>query len=419
VGVRPVFILAFAAIGCQALLSLEPSPSPTSGLDAAVDAGSQGESSPGDAQQATYFDFLDAQNWQSFAIETVTGSTGSSFISGGSTARYVVYVPYQYSPEGAYAGVFLSYDREGSFVDPRSWRWVDSSGHRLATATDDVYAYMSPGANQSLARWNSVHPEQPPEVFGTDAAWMTAASADGFVYFFPTLNPSGATTAAIVHRYDRGRAFTEPFSWAKLDLQSLGAQAMLRSTAFFANGAVYAFPYSGCAVFRHEPKGAMDQGWTTIASPYCAAGTGFAHAAFDGRFAYLPLSEGSLSDGGAINGPLIVRFDTNAPSAPESWTAVSLNRFGGGGSGQAVGAVFDGRYVFVASNAGATYRYDATLPFESSDSWLAQTLATVVPGLPSYEMSGFTFDGEYVYYLPSGYNMRTLRFRARTPRGSR
>jgi hypothetical protein len=411
-----VLVVSFGAFEACSAFGVDSSAEP---MDAQVDA--PADSTSAEASPTTYFDFLSPSNWEAFALDTVAGGTGDLFHESATTGHYVLYLPRSTAVGGYYSQSFLLFDRDHAFGDASSWRWVDAAGHRMGVATHDSYVYFSPGATDTAARWNAANPATAIESYGLNTGWLAPAVADGeHVYFLPSYNPNLASGDTKVYRYDVLRPFADAFSWSAFDLGTLAMASPLRSAALFASGALYAFPREGCVLFRYDTGAPFTAaGWSGITSPYCGAAgrEGFSHPAFDGRYAYLPISDALAPDGGAVSPRLLVRFDTSTPAASDAWKAMDLSRLGPSGSAP-VSAVFDGRHVFVLTDGGSIYRYDSRLPFEDPGSWLAQELSSVAGGLSRYAMAATAFDGEYVYCLPGVGSSRTLRFHARTPRGT-
>jgi hypothetical protein len=79
------------------------------------------------------------------------------------------------------------------------------------------------------------------------------------------------------------------------------------------------------------------------------------------------------------------------------------------------GDSFDGRYVyFVPYGGGIAVRYDTQgQGFGAVGSWEAYNLASLNGNAAQF--SGSAFDGQYVYFVPSG-NGVIARFNARSPR---
>jgi len=144
---------------------------------------------------------------------------------------------------------------------------------------------------------------------------------------------------------------------------------------------------------------------------------GYEGTAYDGRYMYFVPGEGDV---------FVTRYDTQGGfSTAASWTDFDLAEPDGGtdsgsvdsyeatdsGAGNFVGyqgAVFDGRYVYLVPygsfsgvNSGRVARYDTTAPFGANTSW--STFDTTTKDTAAAGFSGATFDGRYLYLVPSAY----------------
>lgn len=161
--------------------------------------------------------------------------------------------------------------------------------------------------------------------------------------------------------------------------------------------------------FRYDPSvGAFNDGaaWTSVdPSKFVAQYSGALGAAFDGRYVYF-----------APSGVGAVRYDTHGPyTAASSWTSFNLAAPNPSTSGYC-GAVFDGRYVYYVpfwdSNnveAGSSIvRYDTHAQFDAVTSWSNFDTTTLDPKARSF--AGGAFDGRYVYFVPyaAGDSLYTL-----------
>ena len=119
--------------------------------------------------------------------------------------------------------------------------------------------------------------------------------------------------------------------------------------------------------------------------------TGFRGGMFDGRYVYYTPGSNSI----------IGRYDTTLSfGAPASYSmfdtsVVTSDTAGFGGS------AFDGRYIYFANNAtrATICRYDTTLPFGASTSYVSFDLLSQINSLAS-GFGGCLFDGRYVYFVP-------------------
>ena len=122
--------------------------------------------------------------------------------------------------------------------------------------------------------------------------------------------------------------------------------------------------------------------------------TGFGGAVFDGRYIYIVPS----------TNPLIVRFDTTLPFSKTSSYAIFVSSQVSASFYGFQGGIFDGRYVYFVPNftstaSGIVGRYDVTLPFGATTSYATFDLTTVASSLTGF--IGAVFDGKYVYLVPN------------------
>jgi hypothetical protein len=238
--------------------------------------------------------------------------------------------------------------------------------------------------------------------------------------------PHAAAADQVAVRFDTAAAgFDDASSWSAFDLTTGGgADAVDATVPGFRGGAfdgryVYFVPgATGTAasgrVFRHDTTAdlAAAASWSSFDVTTVDAGAaGFFGAAFDGRYVYL-VPHGVMP-------ALVARYDTQAPfGSPGSWAtfdAASLDP----DAGAYVGAVFDGRYLYLVPNlaypgmfASLATRYDTRAPFTSSGSWTTfdTRLADTDGARDHRRFNGGAFDGRYVYLLPQGGLEPLLRF---------
>ena len=122
--------------------------------------------------------------------------------------------------------------------------------------------------------------------------------------------------------------------------------------------------------------------------------SGFAGAAFDGRYLYLvPF------DDGAVDG-LTARYDTQAPFGEGgSWALFDTTKVNPSSKGFQ-GAAFDGQFVYFApSKNGVVTRYETASPFSSTSSWSTFDSTTVAAAAEGF--AGALFDGRFIYFVPN------------------
>jgi len=122
---------------------------------------------------------------------------------------------------------------------------------------------------------------------------------------------------------------------------------------------------------------------------------GYQNAVFDGRYVYfVPFISITF-----------VRFDTQGTFTNVSdWQRMSTSTAHGGMVEEEVcrSAAFDGRYVYFAPYAAATFvRFDTQGTFTNSSDWQQMSMSTAQGGTALGDAyDGMTFDGRYVYFTP-------------------
>lgn len=254
-----------------------------------------------------------------------------------------------------------------------------------------------------------------------------------YVYFVPRLDKN-FTPEAVHHsrvlRYDTAGDFKDTRSWQAFDagnpVSSQGA-AFDGRYIYFCPGYEHAvelpaagptYQWSGVfpsgKVLRYDTQADFaDPGSYTT---YDASGTDgldtrcYDGAVFDGRYVYFV----PLESQGAV-----LRYDTQGDfSRPDSWAAYNARQTSGLEMGWSVGAIFDGRYIFIVPYSnGVVVRYDTTGEFRDPANWLAYDAGQTV-GLVTTGYDGAVFDGKYIYFIPfhqgsdssSGFHAKVLRY---------
>lgn len=138
---------------------------------------------------------------------------------------------------------------------------------------------------------------------------------------------------------------------------------------------------------------------------------GFLSSVFDGRYLYLvPYRNRGLDGKSAIDVPngTVVRYDTTAEfAAPNSWEKFDLSPVSNAAKGF-FGGAFDGRYVYfvpfdngVSNYHGTVVRYDTTGKFGDRPAWEAFDVSSKGPKAVGFV--GAVFDGRYLYLVPYAY----------------
>jgi hypothetical protein len=243
-----------------------------------------------------------------------------------------------------------------------------------------------------LTQWASADPPTSPGYggFAFDGRWVYA--------------PSSSALSGIVSRYDTKSPFGAS-AWQSFDIGSLDARCKGFAGATFDGRYVYLVPHSnGSAlgiVARFDSNGALGDAtsWSLFdVSALDSAARGFQGGSFDGRFAYfVPSFNYSGRDG------VVARLDTRGAFAtPSSWSTFDVATLDPRAKGF-FGSAFDGRFVYFVPNVygephGLVVRLDATASFGDASSWAVVDLTTIFGAARGF--AGAVFDGRYLYLAP-------------------
>jgi hypothetical protein len=237
------------------------------------------------------------------------------------------------------------------------------------------------------------------------AKGFSGAAFDGrYIYFAP--NHDGENYSGLVTRYDTTASFTKASSWRTYDATAINKKARGFFGAVFDGRYVYFVPdeygTSGL-VTRYDTAREFSSpaSWSVYdTAAQNPKSTGFRSAVFDGRYLYLiPYKNSKKHESHG----LVVRYDTIADfKSPASWSFFDTSSVDANATGF-IGAVFDGRYVYLVPTHNGEYfgevaRYDTSLPFASRDAW--SVFNTVALNAKSKGFVGAVFDGRYVYFVP-------------------
>jgi hypothetical protein len=207
-----------------------------------------------------------------------------------------------------------------------------------------------------------------------------------------------------VTRYDTRSSFTAATSWSTFDTTGVSARAKGFSGAVFDGRFLYLVPTANGelagdgVVARYDTQAAFGAAasWAVFdAATVDPNAKSYAGGAFDGRYVYFVPGFGN-SKGTAL------RYDTQAPfGTASSWSTFMLTALDPGAWAY-VGAVFDGRYVYLVpfGDGGLVARYDISGDFASAASWTVHPLGNAQTGVVDYATG--IFDGRYVYFVPLG-----------------
>jgi hypothetical protein len=312
-----------------------------------------------------------AASWDAYdasvANAALVGFFGAAF-----DGRYAYMVPYGAEPSG-FSGLVTRYDTTAPFTAPASWPTFD-----VKNVSATAYAY-------------------------------NGATFDGrYVYFVPS-----ASSAGLAARYDTQAPFGNVSSWGTFSLfASVVSVFNAYAGAVFDGRYVYFVPSTDDVVPRYDtlaPFGVASSWSTFVLTTLRPDAKGYLGGAFDGRYLYFVPAYG-LAKG------LVVRYDTQVTFADAAaWSTFDLASKDPNALGYA-GATFDGRYIYLAPSGatrGLLARYDTTAPFTSATSWTTFDLAKAVnPRAASF--LGAMFDGRYIYLVPYAGQL-AVRFDAKTP----
>jgi hypothetical protein len=397
-------------------------------------------------------------NWQTFDVTGVQGGLGSAGFTGATFDGRYIYV--------AGLGIKVGrYDTLGAFDDPGSWSTYNPSPAAgfAGAQFDGRYVYFVPNSHGGspvsiAARYDTLGD------FTSGASWTTfdlsvltdggaltagyyGAAFDGRALFLVPHN-DGAPFGRVI-RYDttasadaappaadaapaaEGGTFGDLSSWSTFDTTTISPLARGFSGGVAAAGSLYLAPtfngafdaalhsgYDGI-VARHVIASGFGAAtsWTTFdTTTVNGLSDNYVGCVFDGQFVYF------VPRGNAI----VLRVDTTATNfaTASSWSTYDITRLlttEAGESTAFAGGTFDGRFVYFVPSFDSPprlVRYDTQSTFSDDCAWSWVDLS----GLPVGDAGGLqpfvgaVFDGQYVYLVPAqAPNPVFVRFLARTP----
>ena len=235
----------------------------------------------------------------------------------------------------------------------------------------------------------------------------------GSQFCIETQSTEGSTAQAGGAAAPPYHELTKPGAWSTLDSAAVNIGSGYASAAFDGRY-VYGVPGGSGIVPRYDTQAelASPASWSTFNVTALSSSTGFRGAAFDGRYVYfIPYTHGDASLSGTVT-----RYDTQASFAQAtSWSTFDVSRVNPGAKGF-VGGQFDGRYLYLVPYgteyvlSGVVARYDTQASFADPKAWTTFDTRTVNPNAEGYY--GATFDGRYLYLSPysNGYGSYSHRF---------
>lgn len=380
-----------------------------------------------------YNDFTKTSSWSTFDTSTLVGSPGG-FYGGAFDGKYLYLAPYyRLNPSGK----TVRYDTTAPFGSASSWEPFDMTtvnaglvGFRGAVATQNHVYYVPNNtlvsAHGLVTRFDRV------QSFTQSAAWSSydltqidtglrgyagAVVAKNAIYFVPE-ELSAAQPHGRVVRYDLNGSFSAPGSFSVFDPSGFYGGAVRFQGALFDGQWIYFVPNQNGFVMRYDTTAPFQSlsSWQTfdLAAQLGAKFQRFAGAVFDGRYVYLAPSDQLDSFGTNVHGN-VVRYDTmKSFGTASSWETYDLVANVDANARGSIGIAFDGRYVYLASlMSGTTVRYDTHATFTAASSWQSFDATKVDP--KAYNFAGILFDGARVYFLPSASGTMVTRFDAKSP----
>jgi hypothetical protein len=321
-------------------------------------------------------DFEGPMSWSIFDTSTLPSGGAQAFAGAVFDGRFLYLVP-------SGGGLVVRYDSQASFDDVSSWSEFDTTTVNAGAEDyvggtfDGRYVYFAPYHNhadsdgivaqvdtmgdfEAASSWATfdVAPISPDAV----ATGFRGAVFDG-QYVYLVQNQNGGAPSGLVARHDTQASLTTPGSWSFFDVQTVNQGATAFFGAAFDGRYLYAVPsHPGppSILARYDTQGGdFAASWSTFDTTLLgAAVSGFAGAAFDGRYVYLVPNDNGSPDG------LVARLDTTAGdfTATAAWSTFDTSTLSPSAAGF-TGSVFDGRFLYLApSSGGVVARFDARTP---------------------------------------------------------
>ena len=327
------------------------------------------------ARYDTRADFAAELAWSVFDT-TGLDANAKAFAGAVFDGQYVYLVP----SEGSVA---VRYDTRATFGALSSWTPFDTTivdpgamGF-FGAAFDGRYVYFAPNHNGAASDGIVTRYDTRAD-FEAKPSWITfdvtplspnhgaggfhGAVFDGRYVYFVQHQDAGLPVGGFVTRYDTRADFGTSDSWSFFDLAWLDPGAVGFLGGAFDGRYLYVVPNHAGApslLGRYDTQGSFTASWSTFETTTLAAGvSGFAGAAFDGRYIYLVPHDNGSPDG------IVARLDTTVSDfeGRGAWSTFDTSSVNSAAKGF-TGAVFDGRYLYlVPSSGGVVARFDAKTP---------------------------------------------------------
>jgi hypothetical protein len=354
------------------------------------------------ARYSTLGIFTAASSWSVFNVSSVNGNA-HGFAGATFDGQSVYFAPNQVGLDiFTAASIIARYDTLATFSANSAWSTFDTTTLSDASlvsgfygsAFDGHYVYfasnISPdyttGQGSVVARYDTSRSLTQPTSWST---FDTMTLADGgspiayegavfdgrYVYFVPNeVVHAMPTSSGLVLRYDTAVSFSAATAWSTFNVATLNGEGLARFTgAAFDGHFIYLVPSAGSIVARFDTTLTFTSAaaWSTFDTTSVNPNAlGFAGGAFDGRYVYfVPGFGAAAGDAGGATRSVVVRYDTEAAfTTASSWSAFDTTPLTDAGPITFVGAVFDGRNLYLVpfSNgngySGTVARFDAKMP---------------------------------------------------------
>lgn len=365
------------------------------------------------------------------------GVVGSQCIMNKTTAEFFSTQPFSMTFGGLQRGVFdgryiytsnfgnlLRYDTSAPFSISLSYSFFNintglpSYLGAAGMAFDGRYIYLvSSDTGGSFATYDTTLPYNASSSYqafrppGSGTFYFGAVFDGTYIYYTPYKTSTNISSGVLL-RYNTNLPFNLTSSYSTFDTKTnLNSLCSGYLTGTFDGRYVYfpSFYIAPSSVSGYLVQYDTSASFTSTSSYQffniqnlnTLAG-GFGSATFDGRFVYM----GGAFTSSGVNNPGVTRYDTYMPLTNSlSYTIFNTNVLNSVTS-LYLGQVFDGRYVYFASeftqtngNSGVIVSYDTTSPFNQSTSYFVFDTTTVNSLCTNPQ--GAAFDGQYVYIFGS------------------
>lgn len=352
------------------------------------------------------------------AFDTAQGGThptSLNFSGGVFDGRYIYMVPAQQT-----GSVITRYDTTQLVTSPNAYTYFDLSTVNAgfvgfgAGCFDGRYVYFAPyntGGNPFLVQYDTYSSFTSSGsyagynlsfggTFGSNLPYAGAVFDGRYVY----LAGESSGSDSLIIQYDTTQPFNYTGAYAKFSTITANVNANTFSGGVFDGRYVY-FPIKKAtylSYLRYDTTSSFTFASFLYVSVYDFSvfpdEGGFSAACFDGRYIYFIPAFFDLPPG-YYDGQVFMRYDTTAdPTVSGSYLIYRLVGLATGD--YPVGAVYDGRYIYLGPNGlfGDTIvQYDTTKSFASSGSYVYFNTGGFSQCI---SFNGCVFDGKNVYYIP-------------------